>query len=33
MKILLRQWNEKYYVWKESTWKNGRYYVDLNGII
>lgn len=28
MKILLRRWDEKYYVWKESTWKNGKYYVD-----
>lgn len=28
MKVLIRKWDNKYYVWKTATWKNGEYYVD-----
>lgn len=30
MKILLRQWNDKYYVWKNAEYKNDNYYVFEN---
>lgn len=28
MKILLRKWDDKYYVWKDATWEKGRFYID-----
>lgn len=28
MEALLRRFNDNYYVWKNVTWQNGRYYVD-----
>lgn len=31
MKILLRYWDEKYYVWKDATYKNGRFYIQEPG--
>lgn len=27
MKILLRKWNDKYYVWKDAIWRKGVFYV------
>lgn len=29
MKILLRKWNNEYYVWMESTYESGKFYVDI----
>jgi transcription initiation factor TFIIIB Brf1 subunit/transcription initiation factor TFIIB len=28
MKILIKKWDNKYYVWQDATWKDGAYYVD-----
>ena len=30
MKVLLRKYNDKYYVWMDAVWSNGKYYV-ING--
>lgn len=32
MKVLLRRYGEKYYVWKDAVWKDGWYYVDRESI-
>lgn len=29
MKILLRKWNNEYYVWMNSTYESGKFYVDI----
>lgn len=31
MKILLRKFNDEYYVWKTAEWKDNGYYIDNNG--